>query len=352
MDACTWSASSRLHTSNSHIRELQGRIAELEGARPQDEDVGSTVKHDRPRTRAVTDSLEYASSIGPSHHALEDSSPIYTVIGPTERGPSKEGFFGSTSAGTFMQNVSLVVEQRLNGSATPSISFLSAPDNVHCARSVRISTSSDQTATIDKAQICLPLRKTADELLQVYWQLHHPTFPILDREEVQIDYERLWTDVDDIRDLRSFLCLINAMFALSSQLNPSTSPSDRARIAAPYFNRAQDLLDVFQKGCLRSAQTLLLLCMYCQSSSNAHQCWAFMGLAIRACQSLGLHVAHTSEREPDGRRREMLRRVWHGCVMLDQIVSSVSGRPCGKSNDAQQRISSGATTTRFWLEHC
>jgi hypothetical protein len=146
---------------------------------------------------------------------------------------------------------------------------------------------------------------------------------------MQEEYERLWTGQDEIQDQRSLLCLVNAVFAVSTQLNPNTAPQDRARLAAQYYTRAQNLLDVFQKGSIQNVQALLLLSMYCQSSNNAHQCWIFMGLAIRFAQGLGLHLPDASERETDIRMRELLRRVWHCCVLLDQIVASTCGRPCG-----------------------
>jgi hypothetical protein len=175
----------------------------------------------------------------------------------------------------------------------------------------------------------LPLRRTADELMRVYWEVFHPLFPILDKQQMQEDYQHLWTGQDEIQDQRSFLCLVNAVFAISTQLNPNTAPQDRAGVADKYYNRAQSLLDVFQKSSVRIVQALLLLSMYCQSSSNAHQCWIFMGLAIRFAQGLGLHLPDASEHETDVCMRELLRRVWHGCVLLDQIVASTCGRPCG-----------------------
>jgi hypothetical protein len=250
---------------------------------------------------------------------------VYTVIGPTVNEENSEGFFGSSSAGTFMQNVSVMVEQRLRGNTAETSRFLQAPGNQH----TQTLFAQDQSSGHNYEETSLPLRKTADKLMRVYWEIFHPLFPVLDEQQIREDYERLWTGEGDIPDQRSLLCLINAVFAVSSQLNPNVTPQDRARAAGQHYARAQGLLDVFQKGSVRTVQTLLLLSMYCQSSSNAHQCWIFMGLAIRFAQGLGLHLPLTSERETDIRIREVLRRVWHGCVLLDQVVASTCGRPCG-----------------------
>ena len=255
----------------------------------------------------------------------DDSSPVYTVIGPTANEENSEGFFGSSSAGTFMQNVSIMVEQRLRGNVIGSSRFLQAPSDQHTQSLF----PHHQPSENSYEEASLPLRRTADELMHVYWEIFHPLFAVLDEREVREDFERLWKSQDDVPDQRSFLCLINAVFAVSSQLNPNVAPQDRARAAGQYYARAQGLLDVFQKGSVRTVQALLLLSMYCQSNSNAHQCWIFMGLAIRFAQGMGLHLPVTSEQETDVRARELLRRVWHGCVLLDQVVASTCGRPCG-----------------------
>lgn len=341
---CTWSASSRLHTSNSHIRQLQDRIAELENAQRGHSPAAAQLRigeptssdHDGRAERSLPNGgypefIRGADRVGLHRPSVDlsqrsDPSPVYTVIGPTANEENSEGFFGSSSAGTFMQNVSIMVEQRLHGNKTSTSRFLLAPGD----QRIRPFYAQHQSADFDHEAITLPLRRTADELMHVYWEFFHPLFPVLDERQMEEEYERLWTGNDEIDDPKSLLCLVNAVFAVSCQLNPNITPQDRARLAAQYYARAQSLLDVFQKGSsLRIVQALLLLSMYCQSSNNAHQCWIFMGLAIRFAQGMGLHLPDASERETDLRMRELLRRVWHCCVLLDQIVASTCGRPCG-----------------------
>ena len=343
---CTWSASSRLHTSNSHIRRLQDRIAALESGHEAQNHFQITAIDDEPHTLVRTRIRErderpsgVAGSIGPDDDVpfarstediaqVDDSSPVYTVIGPTMREENREGFFGSSSAGTFMQNVSQMVEQRLHGTTSSRMAFLSPPGGPPDEQRTPPNRLRSKSAPCGQEEVSLPLRRTADELMQVYWSYFHPTFPVLDEVQMQETYENTWTGKDEASDQRSFLCLLNTVLAISSQLDPATKPQDRARLADRYYGRAQALIDIFQRGSLQTVQALLLLSMYCQSSSNVHQCWIFMGLAIRVAQGLGLHSAQTSERTTDTRTRELYRRVWHGCLLLDQIVSSTCGRPC------------------------
>jgi hypothetical protein len=54
----------------------------------------------------------------------------------------------------------------------------------------------------------------------------------------------------------------------------------------------------------------------------------FTGLAIRTAQILQLHVIETSQREPERRTTDLLRRVWHGCVLMDRETSMMFSRSC------------------------
>ncbi|KAF2165980.1 hypothetical protein M409DRAFT_55337 [Zasmidium cellare ATCC 36951] len=153
-------------------------------------------------------------------------------------------------------------------------------------------------------------------------------FPILDREKTQEQYACLWTGECEPSEQTPFLCLVNAIFALSSQLNPAVSPHERSRLATQYYSRAMDQLDIWGMASLHTVQSLVLLAMYCQSSNETHQCWILAGMSIRVSQALGLHLPGASERVRDARTRELLRRVWHGCVQLDRTVSMTYGRPC------------------------
>ena len=46
----------------------------------------------------------------------------------------------------------------------------------------------------------------------------------------------------------------------------------------------------------------------------------FVTLAIRISQSLGLHFPWTSSNQAHQQDRELIRRLWHGCVFVDRYV--------------------------------
>ena len=97
-------------------------------------------------------------------------------------------------------------------------------------------------------------------------------------------------------------------------------PREREASTGKFFDRAQDLLnlDLWGVGSVDLVQCLLLMGQYLQSINSLHQCWTVGGLATRVAEGLGLHLPETSGKLPDIRQREHLRRLWHGCILLDR----------------------------------
>ncbi|KAL6252548.1 hypothetical protein RBB50_000267 [Rhinocladiella similis] len=174
----------------------------------------------------------------------------------------------------------------------------------------------------------LPSRKRADHLLAVYRRLVFTLYPFLDFDEIETLYQRLWTGEDLGPDSLTFVCLINVVFSLASNLDPSITPQDRIANAEVFYDRVQELLPstIVQEPSMLQVQCFLLLGQFLQSSNDPEQCWIFVGYAIRVAQSLKLDITSTSAKGPLY-RREAMRRVWHGCVLMDETLSMTFGRP-------------------------
>lgn len=253
--------------------------------------------------------------VSPSEHS------VHAIIGAMLDEESREAFLGSSSAGTLMQNVKKMVQQEVGEiSGQRALS-----QHVHKRTPPASGHNTVQPKPLDYV---LPSRRRADILMSCYWKYVHVLYPYLDKIQIEDDYEKLWKAEGLISDERSYMCLINVIFALSSQLDNSTPIEGRQRLAYVFYVRARELLDIVETGSVRSVQTLLLLGQYYQSATELHPCWIFTGLAIRTAQSLGLHLAETSSCIADIRTRELFRKVWHGCVFMDRVVSMIYGRPC------------------------
>ncbi|RDW80270.1 hypothetical protein BP6252_04908 [Coleophoma cylindrospora] len=220
--------------------------------------------------------------------------------------------------GAFMHELQRVVEQKLSKGSQPTPFALGRKDD-------HLRPSSPELE--GHVNYVLPPRKQADSLMAAYWKYLHTLYPYLDKKQTEEDYDKTWKGDDSVSDERTFLCLLNIIFALCCRLTGSTT-SEREYLAAVFYQRARKLLDVGKMGSVRSVQSYLLFGQYFQSTNEAHSCWMFVGLAIRTAQSLGLHLPETSERQSDIRTREMFRKVWHGCILMDRLVSITYGRQC------------------------
>jgi Fungal specific transcription factor domain len=171
----------------------------------------------------------------------------------------------------------------------------------------------------------LPSRRTADNLLRIYWESVYPIFPFVDRQEFETIYANIWSGAPSESDESLHICTLNVVFALASQYSETITSNDHPPTAGKFFDRAQDLLnlDLWSQGSVELIQCLLLMAQYLQSANSLHQCWMVGGLATRMAEGLGLHLPEMSEQASSTREREHLRVIWHGCVLLDRYVAQL-----------------------------
>ena len=174
----------------------------------------------------------------------------------------------------------------------------------------------------------LPPQDLADELLAMYWDSAHMMHPFLDKAQMDADYDNIRRGSPTIMDQAHFLSILNTIFALSCQLHYNIPISERESMASNFYAQARSRIHHnYNAPSLASVQSYLLRAQYLQCTDNHYQFWTVSGLASRTAVSLGLHLPETSERAPGDRIKQLLRRVWHGCVMLDRFASMVYGRP-------------------------
>lgn len=256
---------------------------------------------------------------------IDDESPASAMVGSLEDTAISHRFFGGSSAGTFMNYIRNVVARRSgrnNESPLSSMAGASEKSRSPQRRNRRRSLNADDWA--------LPPRNRADALMSVYWDIVHPLYPYIDRTVLMTQYGNLFSGQGPADVDVSVLCSLNLIFALSCQLDTTVSAERRRTSSTVFFQRAQGLLDLWKLDeTVESVQALLLLGQYLQSTNEPSQCWLFVGAAIRMAQSLGLHLVHhgDSESTASRRRKEVRRRVWHGCVFMDRVLAMTYGRP-------------------------
>ena len=249
------------------------------------------------------------------------SGVVSAMMGAVLDEPQGQGFFGGSSAGSFIKQVRKAIDNKIESprGVEPSNSIL---DQIQLSMLIPDGKSRQKS----NLNYVLPPRQVADSLMALYWKIVYPLYPYVDRYEIETAYQSLWTGH---YDEPMFLCMLNIIFALSCQLSDTIKPEQREASADVFFLRAKETLDcnMWQAGSIQSVQAFLLLALYLQSTNDPHQCWIVVGLAIRTAQSLGLHLPETSEVVSSPRIRELLRKVWHGCVLMDRFLSMTYGRP-------------------------
>lgn len=186
---------------------------------------------------------------------------------------------------------------------------------------------------LSPTSVVLPSRHAADNFTSAYFNIVHPLFPIIHQPSFDASYRYLWQppDADQPLSMASvitdpiFMSTVNVVFALGCQFSDMVEPSRRTRVAAEFYDRSMQLsaFRVLDAASLESVQLLLLTGVYLQSTQYASRCWNMVGLAIRAAQALGLHLESKHSSCASQLRREMGRRVWYNCVVLDRFVCSV-----------------------------
>lgn len=242
-----------------------------------------------------------------------DASPsvVDSMTTVREDGMVTGEYFGSSSAGSFTNQIKAAIDARL-GSSTESKSVRSTL--------FRSTLPLNGSGAGGQADYVLPARKQADHLTDLYWYYVDPLYPFLDRQKFEHSYRALFAGTSLDADERIFVSILNIIFALSTQLIESLPPDQRDSSSQGYFTRAQDLLQLslWDTGSIELIQCLLIMSQYLQSTNNPHQTWMIVGSAVRIAQGLGLHLPETASELSNEPERDLVKRIWHGCILMDR----------------------------------
>lgn len=242
-------------------------------------------------------------------------SPHRFATAPTQRDESTvdEGaHFGTSSNSEFIRDVHNVAANTNN-----SAGLLNEIN--------RRSASRRQAAPCDLKDLILPPRRLADELLQTYLDLIQPVTPLLHRPTLLQQFHSLWEPASSTiqeagSDEAVLYATMNMVFALGCQRNESFELEQRAHLGEEFYERSRKLISLEVLDCysLAVVQLLLLRAMWLFYTPHAERCWSVVSVAVRAAQAIGLDSSKLIHRRTSQLTREMRRRVWYVCVMLDR----------------------------------
>jgi hypothetical protein len=289
-----------LSRDKSTLVDLDRRLRKLETAHVQVPFVSSVTQ--------AKDSADFVVFSKDRHDRHDQDTAIQETSLPVDCAP----VYGTSSNSSFVQQVASVV-----GSGYEHVD--------HTGTGIGCSISRHSTTDYNVKDLVLPPRQLTDSLLQCYWELFHPVYPVLHHPTFHGVYGQLWQPIE-VSSLAThnktqdvvFHSTLNIVLALGCQRNEALAETEREDLASEFYRRSVRLvsIDALDTSSLQIVQLLLLRGFYLLSTPYADRCWSTVGVALRVAQAVGLQSARTAAAS-NQLNREMRRRVWHNCVLLD-----------------------------------
>ena len=175
----------------------------------------------------------------------------------------------------------------------------------------------------------LPDRMIADRLLTAYFLHTHLLYPVVHQGQFRAQYETIW-DLSAPNLPLSWYGLLNMIFAHASEMAPVPRRDDIVvdEDASAFVARARHIIQsqILLTTGIETVRSILLMCYYLQGTPNLEECWRLVGVMSRAAVSIGLHTT-PSAAQFSIRDREVRKRTWWACVVLDRTLSMKLARP-------------------------
>ncbi|KAL4928070.1 putative C6 transcription factor [Aspergillus undulatus] len=173
----------------------------------------------------------------------------------------------------------------------------------------------------------LPPDHETTSLIDQYWATTGMLYPFLHEETFRDTYAQLKRGSTATR--RTWLGLLNMVLAMATHTKVLSRDQERQRaLPETFYRRANKLCAeyVMTGASLEIVQYLLLVSLYMQETRSSMQAWSTHGLAVKIALQLGLHSSEASKRYSPV-EREIRKRTWFGCMVLDRSLSMTFGRP-------------------------
>ncbi|KAJ5830443.1 putative transcriptional regulatory protein [Penicillium chrysogenum] len=275
-------------------------------------------------------------------------------------------YFGPSSNIAFASELSRTLKRlsRSRGEFSPGSKQTTLRD-FHIARVSRPSSPMSQSATwapnnhqqdaATSSIFYLPPDQETSVLIDQYFGNTGLLFPYIHEDTFRESYAQLRQNSAGTR--RTWLGVLNMVLAMATHTTtlPMGKVDKRQAQSEAFYARADGLcsqhvmngasleigqLLVFLSICpghelfdaivrdidRKTVQYLLLVSQYMQGTRSSIQTWATHGLAVKVALQLGLHSVEASRRFSPV-EREVRKRTWFGCIVLDRSLSMTFGRP-------------------------
>ncbi|GKU22388.1 unnamed protein product [Fusarium langsethiae] len=176
-------------------------------------------------------------------------------------------------------------------------------------------------------QVSLPPREIADDFVDCYERMVYPMFPVLHLPTFKKRYFQLWEQASSASAVDTvFEATINMVFALGCVNSSKIESSVILKTASTFYERTRVImpLDSLDIPSIEVVQYLLLTGNYLSFTKYSHRYCNTMAVAIQVAQTIGLNQ-HQKQASPNQLQREMGKRVWHLCLTMQRLMSSLFG---------------------------
>ncbi|KAI1334140.1 fungal-specific transcription factor domain-containing protein [Xylariaceae sp. FL0016] len=190
---------------------------------------------------------------------------------------------------------------------------------------------------------CLP-RAQETLFLDLFWQTHYFSFPILNEAQFRRDFKNLWNEsppggprkASPLVDIVLALCVQLGGFLMSHNMDGSNYPQQNELsvedLGTPslgglqYYQRCQSTMDkTIDSPSIENVQSYIFSIVYLYEAGLLNRAQVMAGKAIMMATILGLPnepPLHLPEPQ-----KEVLRRTWWSLYMIETKLSMETGRP-------------------------
>ncbi|CAG8297687.1 unnamed protein product [Penicillium nalgiovense] len=176
-----------------------------------------------------------------------------------------------------------------------------------------------------------PEKTVADQLIDTYFRVIHPSFPIIGKTIFLGQYRSLNAH-PTARPGKQWLAILNLMFAIAGMhLSPTQNIAECEKTShRVFFSRSwilsMDKTSLRDHSSLQQVQVEGLAAFYLLASGQVNRSWKCCGTAICSALAMGLNLRSESQTVAP-LSKEIRYRVWWGLYVLDTSLTEITGRP-------------------------
>ncbi|KAF2135443.1 uncharacterized protein K452DRAFT_208217, partial [Aplosporella prunicola CBS 121167] len=173
-------------------------------------------------------------------------------------------------------------------------------------------------------------RAQEDSFLDLFWQTHHFSYPIINEADFRLHYRSLWAGCAPHAP-RQPSPLVDIVLALCIQLGASLIPDSQkpsypALAGLQYYQRCQSLVaDTIESPSITTVQCHVFSIVYLYEAGLLNRAQVLSGEAIMMAIILGLNNEPPADELEE--QKEITRRTWWSLYILDAQLGMEVGRP-------------------------